>query len=223
MRNEETFAAVASLLSNLAKSRTPANEHSFPAHAIANGVKSPKISLPGENSVEKRTLERELTALSSRINFLEAKAASGSASLPITLDEPLASAFAETPASPKTATTASRERSASWVNSLLGKSDGDQRTWQLTGEQFAWLREHIDQQGQEIKSQKDFIDGIKSQLTTQQIATKAAIDTLGNSLSIEQLKGEIEKNAQINATYQKVLREIGTIITAVANGDLSKK
>ena len=34
---------------------------------------------------------------------------------------------------------------------------------------------------------------------------------------------KIEKNAQINATYQKVLKEIGTIITAVANGDLSKK
>ncbi|KAK5149409.1 histidine kinase osmosensor, partial [Recurvomyces mirabilis] len=81
----------------------------------------------------------------------------------------------------------------------------------------------LSRQAQEIKSQKAFIDGIKSQLTTQQSATKAALDTLGNSSSIEQLKREIEKNAQINATYQEVLREIGTIITAVANGDLSKK
>jgi osomolarity two-component system sensor histidine kinase NIK1 len=67
------------------------------------------------------------------------------------------------------------------------------------------------------------IDGIKSQLNHQQAATKAVLDGYGSSISIEQLKREIEKNAQINATYQKVLKEIGTIITAVANGDLSKK
>jgi osomolarity two-component system, sensor histidine kinase NIK1 len=225
MPNEETSAAVASVLSNLAKSYAPLDEHSFPAHVIANGAKTTKITLPGEDSVEKRTLERELTALSSRIQLLEAKASTGTASLPITPNEPLASAFSDTPASPKPPERARshRQRSASWVNSLLSKSNGEQQTRQLTEEQFAWLREHIDQQAQEIKSQKDFIDGIKSQLTHQQTATKAALDTLGNSTSIEQLKREIEKNAQINATYQKVLREIGTIITAVANGDLSKK
>lgn len=85
------------------------------------------------------------------------------------------------------------------------------------------MREHVERQSEEIKSQKDFIDGIKSQLNHQQAATKAVLDGYGSSISIEQLKREIEKNAQINATYQKVLKEIGTIITAVANGDLSKK
>ena len=228
MPHEETSAAVASILSNFAKSYAPLDEHSFPAHVIANGAKGTKILLPGEDTVEKRTLERELTALATRIQFLEAKAATGTASLPITPNEPLASEFTNSPTSPRSALaagtrpSAQRQRSASWVNSLLAKSDGDQQR-QLTEEQFAWLREHIDQQAQEIKSQKDFIDGIKSQLTHQQTATKQALDTLGNSHSIDQLKREIEKNAQINATYQKVLREIGTIITAVANGDLSKK
>jgi len=224
MPNEQTSAAVASVLANLAKSYAPSEEHSFPAHVIANGVKGAKISLPGEDTVEKRTLERELTALASRIQLLEAKATSGVSSLPITPNEPLASAFQDTPISPKAASSAApRQRSASWVNSLLAKSDGEQNPRQLTEEQFAWLREHIDEQAHEIKSQKEFIDGITSQLNHQQDATKAALDTLGNSTSIEQLKREIEKNAQINATYQKVLREIGTIITAVANGDLSKK
>jgi len=225
MPHEETSAAVASILSNFAKQYTPFDEPASPASSFANGVKSPKISLPGEYTVEKKTLERELTSLASRIQFLEAKATSGASSLPITPNEPLQSAFStETPASPRTASSAPpRQRSASWVNNLLAKSDGEQQTRQLTEEQFAFLREHIDQQAQEIKSQRDFIDGIKSQLTHQQTATKAALDTLGNSSSIEQLKREIEKNAQINATYQKVLREIGTIITAVANGDLSKK
>jgi len=226
MPHEETSAAVARVLSNLAKQYTPTEEQSFPASVIANGVKSTRVALPGEDTVEKRTLERELTALATRIQLLEAKAASGSSSLPITPNEPLASAFGsiEPPTSPRSASGAApRQRSASWVNNLLTKNDGEAQTRQLTEEQFTFLREHIDQQAQEIKSQRDFIDGIKAQLTHQQSATKAALDTLGNSSSIEQLKREIEKNAQINATYQKVLREIGTIVTAVANGDLSKK
>lgn len=227
MPHEETSAAVASILSNFAKQYPIADDSSFPATAIANGIKNTKIALPGEDTVEKRTLERELTSLHARIQYLEAKAASGTSSLPITPNEPLANAFAsDSTVSPRSVVSANatpRQRSASWVNSLLAKSEGEQQTRQLTEEQFSFLRDHIDQQAQEIKSQKDFIDGIKSQLTHQQTATKQALDTLGNSSSIEQLKREIEKNAQINATYQKVLREIGTIITAVANGDLSKK
>jgi len=225
MPHEETSAAVASILSSFAKQYTQQDELSFPASVLVNGVKSSRISLPGEDTVEKRTLERELTSLAARIQLLEAKATSGASSLPVTPNEPSQSAFSsETPSSPRSASTLpTRQRSASWVNSLLAKSDGEQQTRQLTEEQFTFLREHIDQQAQEIKGQRDFIDGIKSELAHQQTATKAALDTLGNSSSIEQLKREIEKNAQINATYQKVLREIGTIVTAVANGDLSKK
>jgi osomolarity two-component system, sensor histidine kinase NIK1 len=225
MLHEDTTAAAVRIISNFAKQYTPLDEHSFPAHAIANGVKGSRITLPGEDTVEKRTLERELTALATRIQFLEAKAASGTTSLPITPNEPLASAFpGESPSSPRSVSALTdRKRSASWVNSLLAKSEGEAQTRQLTEEQFSFLREHIDQQAAEIKSQREFIDSIKGQLGQQQAATKAALDTLGNSSSIEQLKREIEKNAQINATYQKVLREIGTIITAVANGDLSKK
>lgn len=227
MIHEETSAAVASILSNLAKSYTPLDEHSFTGGAITNGIKSARISLPGEESVEKQTLERELTALASRIHFLEQKASSGTNSLPITPNEPLASAFPHVePASPTTTrsvTSTPRQRSSSLVSTLLAKGDGEPKQRQLTEEQFGFLREHMEQQAAEIKSQRDTIESINAQLSHQQTATKHALDTLGNSPSIEQLKREIEKNAQINATYQKVLKEIGTIITAVAHGDLSKK
>jgi len=225
MPGEETSAAVAAILSNLAKSCVAPDDHSFPALPATNGVKNAQISLPGEDTLEKRTMERELSALASRIQILEAKAAAGASSLPITPNELMASAFQDTsvPAKPTSSAAAQRIRSASWVNSLLAKGEGEQHPRQLTDQQFVWLHEHIEEQAHEIKSQKDFIDGINSQLTHQESATKAALDMLGNSTSIEQLKREIEKNAQINATYQKVLREIGTIITAVANGDLSKK
>jgi len=225
MPHEETSAAVASVLANFAKQYTPLSEHAFPVDAIANGFAEAPITLPGDDTVAKRTLEKELTSLATRIHLLEAKANSGGSSLPMTPNEPLSSVFGPDSAanSARTASLSSRKRSASWVNNLLAKSDGQQHPRQLTEEQLTSLREHVERQADEIKSQKDFINSIKSQLNHQQAATKAVLDGNGNSESIEQLKREIEKNAQINATYQKVLKEIGTIITAVANGDLSKK
>jgi len=223
MASEDISAAIASIISNFAKQHTP-DEASFPASVVANAVKSNSISLPGEETVEKETLERELTALAARIQYLETKAA-GSASLPITPSEPPASSFVRPaiPDAPTQIDLSHRQRSISWVNNLPSDADGRSGTRQLTEEQYTFLREHIDQQAQEIESQKHFIENIRSQLVQQQTATSQALDTLGNYASIDQLKREIEKNAQINATYQKVLKEIGTIITAVANGDLSKK
>lgn len=224
MPHEETSAGVARVLSNLAKQYAPLEELSFPAFAVANGAKSSRISLPGEDTVEKRTLERELAALAARIQFLEIKAASGTASLPITPNEPLSSAFPNDAASssrPMSAVTPRQQRSASWVNSLLAKSNGDVHPRQLTEEQFNVLREHIDQQAQEIRSQREFIDAIKDNLAHQ----KRAMEELPESSSdaIATLKREIDKHSQINATYQKTLREIGQIITNVANGDLNQK
>ena len=226
MPHEETSAAVASILSNLAKQYTPLDEHSFPASAIANGIKTARISLPGENTVEKQALERELTALASRIQFLEAKAANGTNSLPMTPNEPVSSPFphADTPISPRSAGSIPRQRSASWVNTLFGRSDGESQPRQLTDEQFMFLREKYDQQEEKIKSQKEIIEQITAQVDEQKHATNVALGTIkGSSDSLEGLRREIDKTSQINDTYQKTIRDIGTIITAVANGDLSKK
>ena len=224
MLHEVTSGAVASILSNLAKQHAPQEEKSFSGSAIANGLEINKISLPGEGTVEKQTLERELTALAARIQYLETRA-TGTASLPVTPNEPHPHSFphAEVPASPRQLANPPK-RSISWVNSLLARNDGEpSRTRELTEEQGASIREHIDQQAEEIREQKSMLENVRSQLAEQQDATKHALDTLGTSPSIDQLKREIEKNAQINTTYQKVLKEIGTIITAVAKGDLSKK
>ena len=225
MPHEDTSAAVASILSNLAKQYTPLDEDSFRESAIANGIKSPRISLPGENTIEKQTLERELTALASRIQLLEARAATGTNSLPITPNEPTSSPFIQidTPVTPQTSSNAPRQRAVSWVNTLLGRGDGESQHRQLTEEHLTSLRDMFEQQETEIRTQREHIEEIESQMEQQQTATKQALETLGNSSSIDQMKREIDKNTQINATYQKVLKEIGTIITAVANGDLSKK
>ena len=66
MPHEETSAAVASILSNFAKQYSPIESDSFPASAIANGIKSTRITLPGDDTIEKRTLERELNSLATR-------------------------------------------------------------------------------------------------------------------------------------------------------------
>jgi osomolarity two-component system sensor histidine kinase NIK1 len=222
MQQPETSAALASILSNFAKHHSHADTASFPTSAAANGLNGHRITLPGDDTFEKRTLENELNRLAVRIQALEAKAATGSNSLPVTPNEPPASAFSPDRAD-SIRSVGTRNRSASLVNSLLSKHNGEPGSRTLTVEQFDVLREHIDQQAQKIESQQEIIDQISTNISRQQSATRAALDNLENSDSIEQLKREIEKSKQINYTYQKVLREIGTIITAVANGDLSKK
>lgn len=226
MPHEETSAAIAGILSNFAKQYTPLEDRSFSSKVIANGIKSSKITLPGPDTIAKKTIERELTALSSRIQFLEAKTTNPGNSLPITPNEPLTSAFpTDELSSPKAGAGAPpRQRSASWVNNLLAKGDGEQQSRQLTEEQLSSLRDHVDQQAGEIKSQREYINSINDRLREQHEATSQALGNIGDQTdSVEKLQREVAKNQQINATYQKVLREIGTIVTAVANGDLSKK
>lgn len=222
MPHQETSAAVARILSNLAKQHHAAEPDSFPASVIANGINANKITLPGEDSLEKRTLERELNSLATRIQILEAKATNGTNSLPITPNEPLASAFpVQPPASPRPSSSqAARQRSASWVNNLLSRNNTPPQLTQLTPEQILALREwYADNQAQ-MQSQREVVEEVRSKLEYHQSAT---VDLVQNSSYVQQLQREVEKNVQINQTYSKVLREIGTIITAVANGDLSKK
>lgn len=232
MSHEETYAALASVLSNLGKQYNPLEGDSFSSRIAANGIKANNFALPGPDSFAKKTLEREVSNLAGRIQYLESKAIGGTASLPITPSEPLSSVF--TPDSPPASTTSKgtslpqRKRSVSWVNSILARreeSDGQELPpRQLTEEQLTRLREHVDKQAEQIQTQKEYIDSITVQLSQQQQATRQALGGIESNLDdVETLKRELSKNQQINSTYQKVLREIGSIVTAVANGDLSKK
>lgn len=227
MTHESTAAALAQILSGFAKTQLPINESGNQSLTLANGTKSiATIALPGADTNEKRALEKELNSLAARIQHLETRAASATDSLPVTPNEPSSLAFTSPDSTVEAKSNgyiSRNQRSASWVSNLLAKGEGEQKPRQLTEEQLDVLREHVQRQAEEIKHQREFIDSIKLQLNHQQAATKAVLDGYGNSSSIEQLKREIDKNVQINATYQKVLKEIGTIITAVANGDLSKK
>ena len=227
MAEAETYSPLAALLSNLAKQHNPSPDD-FRSRIASNSIELNRIPLPGHDSDEKQQLEREMAALASRIQYLENRVASSASTVfPITPNEPLQSAFSPESSPTAVRVLATRPRSASLVNSLLAKSDSTKGTAvprQLTEEELGVLRDHVDRQSEQIKAQKEYIDSINETLQQQRQATEQALGGIESSMDdVETLKRELSKNQQINATYQKVLREIGSIVTAVANGDLSKK
>ncbi|THW38631.1 hypothetical protein D6D21_07686 [Aureobasidium pullulans] len=227
MAEADSFHALAGIISNLAKQYTPTDDD-FGSRVATNSIDLNRIPLPGPDSDAKEKLEREVAALASRVQYLENRVASSASTVfPITPNEPLQSAFSPESSPTAARVLASRPRSASLVNSLLAKSESPKGTAvprQLTEEELGVLRDHVDRQSEQIKAQKEYIDSINDTLQQQRQATEQALGGIESSMDdVETLKRELSKNQQINATYQKVLREIGSIVTAVANGDLSKK
>jgi osomolarity two-component system sensor histidine kinase NIK1 len=219
MAEAETYTALAGIVSNLANQYGSTEDHA---------TRDDRIHLPGVDSHAKQQLEREVAALISRVQYLENRVASASSSmLPITPNEPLQSAFSSDNSPNASRAPPARSRSVSLVNSLLAKSEspkGIAVPRHLTEEELGVLRDHVDRQSEQIQSQREYIDSINETLQQQRQATEQALGGIESSMDdVETLKRELSKNQQINATYHKVLREIGSIVTAVANGDLSKK
>ncbi|RDW77333.1 two-component osmosensing histidine kinase BOS1p [Coleophoma cylindrospora] len=222
MGEESTFEATTSILQCLATS-----VHGSQVYIQSNqGVK-----LPGPNSPAKSALERELAALVSRVQQLEARASTvNNHTLPDTPNETGApSAFADvltggTPnRSPQNAT--SRQQ---LVKSLLAAREAPtggerpQKFTKLSDEELEALREHVDEQSRQLDSQKSELAGVNAQLQQQKALQEEAL----NVLEVERvaaLERELKKHQQANEAFQKALREIGEIVTAVARGDLSKK
>jgi osomolarity two-component system, sensor histidine kinase NIK1 len=247
MTTTDTNAALVGIISNLAKQYDPSRDNTFRSHVLTNGGRSTKIQLPGIDSPGKEALETELQALADRIQYLEAKAQANSSVndntvFPLTpAAEPiLQNAFSASakpdledlppplPLTPRTiraASNAFKDQRALWVSSWLAarESEGDSpgSITPLTDEQLNYLRDHLNKQAEQIKSQREHIDQLSNevnkQLREQEIAFEHGIEDVG------QLKRELGKHQQANVAFQKALREIGSIVTAVAKGDLSKK
>lgn len=240
MSDDETVAALAGVLSTLAKQYDPKRANTFSGQVAANNVNLAKISLPGPNSSAKSVLERELSALASRIQFLESTASTfrGSA-LPLTPGTPgepgISPPFQRTSSDSPTDRTSlparqvlgtNRDKRSSWMNNWLaagegGNGDRQLQTAQLTEEQLSNIRDHLNKQTDQIKSQREHIESLSAQVQRQQ---RAQTEAFGNGIEdFEGLTRELQKHQQANLAFQKALREIGSIVTAVANGDLSKK
>lgn len=223
--------AVAGILSGLAKSADLGHLQSG-----TNGVSPSAVELPGPDTIAKTTLEQELTALASRIHTLECKAGAARGHFSNASDEPRSSPnlSGNNRHQPTRRRSHLRNKSApkelqnSWVTNLLSTTsadhDGDEdmpKTVHLSEDQAGLLKEHVYQQDQKIKQQHEFLEVVGTQLN-QQKKDNDRITTNGFP-EIEALKRELAKHQQANMAFQKALREIGAIVTAVAAGDLSKK
>lgn len=234
----ETYTGLASYIKNLARAHDPARDASFKAQIAANGADftASAIALPGPDCAEKTQLEQEIAALCARINFLEHRSnvVVNQGAFPITpAGEPPEEGLVYTPAVPFGKTSApydrrssTKEQRALWVSNWLAakEANGDhpqEPAAALTEEQLNYLRDHLNKQADQIKNQREHIDNLSAevnkQLSNQNMVFEHGIEDIGA------LKRELGKHQQANLAFQKALREIGAIVTAVAMGDLSKK
>jgi osomolarity two-component system, sensor histidine kinase NIK1 len=231
-RPDETLTAAAAILRGLARGST--------ASSYTNGLKLPPYSLPGEETPSKEDFEAEIAALARRIHYLESRADIVGRSLPDTPGE------FPTPVSPFQRSAEPRrhsgengtdrpadssERASSngtqskRVNHLLAARDSfraSEPNRTVSEDDISILREHVEKQAEQIKSQRDTIAEISRGLRNSEEQAKQAFQRVENE-DVSILERELRKHQQANEAFQKALREIGGIITQVANGDLSKR
>jgi osomolarity two-component system sensor histidine kinase NIK1 len=231
---DSTLVAATAFLRGLAHDGTSTYDPVDHKMASLNGVVTNganTLYLPGPDSSAKHAFELELAALKTRIQFLEAKAAAVSKDvLPITPNEPHISSLPfESPTQ-----TLSRKSTISppdtscpstghaRVSHFLAEHEQDTDGRQLTGEDLMHIRDHVRSQAEQIQAQKAVLASVSTRLEEQEsISQKGASQVEHEDISV--LQRELQKHQQANEAFQKALKEIGGIITKVANGDLSHR
>lgn len=218
MADRSALAAAAAIVRDLAAD--PAT--SAPKHRLAGADKI--LELPGPDTPEKAALQRELAALAQRIQHLETRAnSSGIAAFPDTPNETTDSVFGDEPASSPSAP--GRDGRSKPVSITRNGGTGEQvikAGVPLTDEALEGLREHVDDQSKLLDSQRQELAGVKAQLLQQEQLQEKALAIMEQE-RVATLERELWKHQKANEAFQKALREIGDILTAVARGDLSKR
>lgn len=223
MIDDEAVAAATAIVRDLARNVAPPYnppEFNLPTIHAKNG----SIALPGAASNPKRTLELELSALASRIKYLEEKASTvNNNSLPDTPGTDFGAASPFNPGLPMkngiakpTRQLSTSTRQARVTNILAGDPSS------ATHEDFEHLRDHVAQQKDEIESLKETINDITRDLKDHDDNFKRTIEKVKKE-DIASLEHELHKHQQANEAFQKALQEIGIIITNIANGNLNQK
>ncbi|KAK7714370.1 histidine kinase osmosensor [Diaporthe eres] len=214
MADNSALAAAAAIVKSLAP-----DSHAPPStHRGAGKL----IELPGADTFEKHQLERELAALVSRVHQLETRANStGIANFPDTPNETADSVFGDDAASSPSGI--GRDASKSRPGSI-GRNGNTvvEKAVPLTDEALEGLREHVDDQSKLLDSQRQELAGVKAQLIQQEQLQERALAIIEQE-RVATLERELWKHQKANEAFQKALREIGDILTAVARGDLSKR
>jgi osomolarity two-component system sensor histidine kinase NIK1 len=185
------------------------------------------INLPGNNTPAKCALENEIIALMARIQLLETKAMTVSQqALPDTPNETGApSAFADVLVGCQSR---SPGKSSVIRQQYITSRDfsGDERPPKLpklsNDELIETLQQEIVDQAEQIKNGKLAQSAIEARMEEQAQHQQHLINQF-EAKRVASLERELKKHQQANEAFQKALREIGEIITAVARGDLSKK
>ncbi|KAI0136633.1 hypothetical protein BJ170DRAFT_699098 [Xylariales sp. AK1849] len=216
MANESALAAAAAVVKSMATGSKQSESGSMGSDRV--------YKLPGPESSAKVSFERELSALASRIQRLEAKADIANAPLfPDTPNETSESLFGDESTSPTSLSGKSYMRSKiSPVPISRSTPDEHPKTLPLTDEALEDLREHIDDQTKLLDSQRQELTNVNAQLLKQKSLQERALRLLEEE-RVSTLERELWKHQKANEAFQKALREIGEIVTAVAHGDLSKR
>ena len=227
MTDERTISAAASIVRDLARNSV----HTYDAPNFNLYTKSPpvpyrgKFALSGLESDEKRALEVELSSLANRIQYLEARASTvNHQQLPDTPNEwaDSASPFNGNGTggharAPKRQNSGSARHAR--VSNLLAVRE---KPRVLSEEEVGQLREHVQKQAQEISSLRDTISSLGDQLRQQREQTHQTF-TKVEAEDVSKLRRELQKHQQANEAFQRALREIGRVITNVANGNLEEQ
>lgn len=223
MVDDEAFAAATAILHTLATSSTGfLNSNASYSDAVTNGVE--EVNLPGSSTPAKHALERELTSLAKRVRLLESVATSKE---PILSDTSNGSNDSSSSCGDLTLIPSNNSAREKLVSSLLasressaGQSPGTYT--KLSNEELEVLREHVEHQAKQLESQKLELAGVNAKLLEQKQLQEKALKAVEVE-RVNALERELRKHQQANEAFQKALREIGEIVTAVARGDLSKK
>lgn len=186
------------------------------------------VRLPGPDTPAKLALENEISALVARVQNLEAKASiNNHHALPDTPNETGApSAFADVLTGVQSRTSSKNSTRSSYSSSLPRDSSTGERPSKLAklsnDELIETLQQEIVDQAEQIKNGKLKQSAIEAKMEEQAQHQQHLINQF-EAKRVATLERELKKHQQANEAFQKALREIGEIITAVARGDLSKK
>lgn len=231
MADSSALAAAAAILRGLATD----NSHGQPGASRGTAALKP-IELPGPQTPDRVALEHELTALVQRIQSLETRAhASGITTFPDTPNETTDSVFGDESGSspPGVGRDTARSKPIPIGRNGGGAGGGSSSSGTTTDsalksggplidEALEGLREHVDDQSKLLDSQRQELLGVKAQLLQQEQLQEKALAIMEQE-RVATLERELWKHQKANEAFQKALREIGDILTAVARGDLSKR
>jgi osomolarity two-component system, sensor histidine kinase NIK1 len=219
MVDDGVLAAAANMLSQLAS-------NSAVAPSTAPLPQPSGFELPGRDTPGKAEFETQLANLACRIEALETRA-QAAATFPDTPNEACDSSYEFGEEAGASAASSSRPTATSKSSGVVQGSwvDSDPLARPLMRNALAGLQglqEHVRDQSKLIDSQREELNGIDAQLFEQKQLTEKALAVIEQE-RVARLERELWKHQRANEAFQKALREIGEIVTAVARGDLSKK